>query len=270
MKNLAYSVIAPDEKLKTMKPIVENYHSLIKKFKELEDDLTLDKIHDKRVILRRIFPILSAYGIKPSKVKNAEKAFELYGKLRDIQVQLEKLKDVEFTVDLNEYLYFLKDRELELQQKALKFSKKKEIKFPQLDKTRKADYSKIKEKANRQLDKLVERVQMQAVDDATEIHALRIDFKKFRYLVEVLALIENIDDTKIGKLKVYQDLLGEIHDYEVLISGIKKFLKKTKPEDEIDVDWLEDLQNKLIETFDNETEQIVDVCRDVIATVAKN
>ncbi|MEI6751574.1 MAG: CHAD domain-containing protein [Paludibacter sp.] len=247
-----------------MKPIVENYHSLIKKIKELEDDITPDKIHDKRVILRRIFPILSAYGIKPSKLKNGEKAFKLYGKLRDIQVQIEKLKIAEFIPYLNEYLYFLKDKELELQEKVKKFSKKKKIKFPHLDKKQKVDYPKIKEKANLQLNKLVERIQMEAVDDVAEIHALRIEFKKFRYLVEVLALIENIDETKIGKLKEYQDLLGEIHDYEVLISGIKKFSTKSKPEEEIDVDWLEDLQNSLIQTFDNETEQIVEVCRDVL------
>jgi CHAD domain-containing protein len=247
-----------------MKLIIENYHSLVKKFKELEGKSSPDEIHDKRVILRRIFPILTAYGIKPSKVKNGDKAFKLFGKLRDIQVQIKKLNNVEPTPDLSEYLYFLTNKEQKAQQKVQKFSNKKDIKFPQLDKTVQVDCSKIKKKTNQQLQKLVERVQMQDIYDAEEIHALRIEFKKFRYFVEVLALIENIDQTKIEKLKVYQDLLGEIHDCEVLIVGIKKFLRKRKPEEEIDVDWLEDLQNSLIGTFDNQTEKIVEVCRDVI------
>ena len=256
--------MALNRNTKTMKSITENYHSLIKRFKELETDFTPDKIHDKRVILRRIFPILAFHGIKSSRVKNGEKAFKLYGKLRDIQVQIDKLENTEYTSIVNNYVDFLKVKEQRMLQKVKKFSKKKKLRFPHLDKPQNADYSKIMEKANRQLNKLVERIQMQAVDDFAEIHALRIEFKKFRYLVEVLALIENIDETKIGKLKKYQDLLGEIHDYEVLISGIKKFSTKRKSEEEIDIDWLEDLQNSFILTFDNETEQIVEVCRDVL------
>ena len=74
-----------------MTSIIENYHSLVKKIQDIEKGLTSEEIHDKRVLLRRIFPMLAAYNIKASKVKNGELAFNLFGKLCDIQVQLENL-----------------------------------------------------------------------------------------------------------------------------------------------------------------------------------
>ena len=62
-----------------MKSIIENYNMLVSKFQEMEKETTPDEIHDKRVILRRIFPILTAFDINPSKVKNGEKTFKLFG-----------------------------------------------------------------------------------------------------------------------------------------------------------------------------------------------
>jgi len=243
--------------------IVENYYFLVQKFQAIEKGSGTDEIHDKRVILRRIFPLLSVYGIKPSKVKNGEKAFKLFGKLRDIQVQLEKLKKSSLTVELTEYRFFLKKQETKLQAKVQKFSKNKEIMFPKPDKKQLIDKVKLASKANKQLQKLVEKIQSLAIADASDIHVLRIEFKKYRYLVEILALVENIDEEKINILKTYQDLLGEIQDYEVLMNGIKAYCKRKKLPD-IDIDGLIDKQNSLIETFENQTEKFVDVCMNVL------
>ena len=247
-----------------MKSIIENYNMLVSKFQEMEKETTPDEIHDKRVILRRIFPILTAFDINPSKVKNGEKTFKLFGKLRDIQVQIEKLDTPEPYPQLIEYLQFLKEQELKLKEKVSKFSKKKELKYPKIKKKKKVDTKRIKTKAIQQLNILTEKIQSLINFDLIEIHKIRIEFKKYRYLVEVLNYIENIVEQKLEEMKHYQDVLGEIHDYDVLIKGIKKYYKKKKLEDPVDVDDLDKEQNTLEEKFENEAEQFIEVCRAVI------
>jgi len=248
-----------------MKSIIENYNLLVSKFQEMAQDTTPDEIHDKRVILRRIFPILTAFDINPSKVKNGEKAFKLFGRLRDIQVQIERLENTEQYPQLIEYLEFLKEKEVKLKEKVCKFSKKKELKFPKIKKKKKVDAKKIKNKAIQQLNMLSEKIMSLQNFDVVEFHTIRIDFKKYRYLVEVLRYIESIDEAKLEEMKQYQDVLGEIHDYEVLISGIKKFYKKKKLDDPVDVDVLEKEQNTLEEKFENVAEQFIVICQTAVS-----
>ena len=144
------------------------------------------------------------------------------------------------------------------------FSKKKELKFPKIKKKKKVDTKRIKTKAIQQLNILTEKIQSLINFDLIEIHKIRIEFKKYRYLVEVLNYIENIVEQKLEEMKHYQDVLGEIHDYDVLIKGIKKYYKKKKLEDPVDVDDLDKEQNTLEEKFENEAEQFIEVCRAVI------
>lgn len=250
-----------------MNTIIENYHSLVNKFQAVETDSSVDEIHDKRVILRRIFPILKAFNINPLKVKNGEKAFKLFGKLRDIQVQIERLENTEQTPQLIEYLEFLKQKEIKLKTKVQKFSKRKKIKFPTIKDNSKVDKGKINTKATKQLNILVNKAQSQSIDDASDTHKIRIEFKKYRYIVEILAYIENIDQSDIEKMKHYQDVLGEIQDYEVLINGIKEFYINRELGEEVDIDLFEKNQNTLIENFEAEIQQFIDVCRAVIVNI---
>lgn len=248
-----------------MNKIIKNYNLLVKNYQKIEKDSTEQEIHDKRVTLRRIFPILAVYKINPSNVKNGEKAFKLFGKLRDIQVQILKLESTEPTPETIEYLAFLKELELELQIKVQKFCKKKKLVFPSIKKKSKIDKAKIFKKVDKSFNKLVERMELQSIDDAEDVHKIRIEFKKFRYVIEILSYIEHIDEAKLERLKHYQDKLGEIQDYEVLIKGITKFYKKRKNGEELNIETFERDQNQLIENFDNELEMFVEVCRDVIS-----
>jgi CHAD domain-containing protein len=247
-----------------MNTIIKNYNLLIRKYQKIEVEITENEIHDKRVLLRRIFPILAVYKMKPSKVKNGEKAFKLFGKLRDVQVQKIKLESIEQTLGIKEYIAFLNETELELKEKVRKFCKKKELEFPDIKKKNKVDKSRIITKTTESLDKLIERVESKSIDDAEDIHKIRIAFKKFRYKVEILSYIENIEVSKLEMLKMFQDKLGEIQDYEVLINGIKKYCKKRKLEDEEMTELFEHDQNTLIENFDNQIELFKKVCKDAL------
>ncbi|MDP4238392.1 MAG: CHAD domain-containing protein [Bacteroidota bacterium] len=247
-----------------MNQLVKKYNSFVRGYREIEKETTENEIHDKRVTLRRIFPILAAYRIKPSKVKNGEEAFHLFGKLRDVQVQRLKLERIDRTPEITEYLVFLKKRELKLQGKVRKFCNRKKLKFPVLKKKSDIDNLRIVDKAGKMLNKLIARMHSGSIDDARDIHKIRIEFKKFRYVVEILSYIENIDEAKLEEMKLYQDRLGEIHDYEVLMDGIRKYFRKGKPNAEEIIEQFEKEQDRLIVGFENDIEACIVLCREVL------
>ena len=61
----------------------------------------------------------------------------------------------------------------------------------------------------------------------TQLHALRIEFKKFRYTLEYFREIlgEGVNQA-INELKQMQDHLGELHDADVACQLVRAFLKK--------------------------------------------
>ena len=253
-----------------MNAIIKNYNSQIKKFQQIESDSSESKIHEKRVILRRIFPILTAFKMNPSKVRNGEKAFKLFGKLRDVQVQILKLGSIDQNPELIGYVSYLKKVESELIEKATKFSKKHKLEFPTIKKKSTLKKSKLVSKTENSLNKLIERIQSRSIDDAEDIHKIRIVFKKFRYKVDVLSHIMNIESSKLDMLKIYQDKLGEIQDYEVLINGIKKYCNKKYLDEEELIYQFEHDQDTLIVNFDNQIELFIAVCKDVLIIEPEN
>ncbi|MEI8087223.1 MAG: CHAD domain-containing protein [Paludibacter sp.] len=250
-----------------MKRIGKHYNKLVKKFHKIEAETTENEIHDKRVILRRVFPILRFYKINPSKVKYGELAFELFGKLRDVQVQILKLEKMEHPQEWIEYLQHLKELELKYIKKVTRFSKKKVVEFPSL-KSNKVNTSKIDKKVHSKvennLNKLIAKTQIPTLEKAEDIHKIRIAFKKFRYTVEVLSYIEEIDADKLEKLKTYQDELGEIQDCEVLINGITRFYREKALIIDEKTTVFEVEKDQRIEHFRNEKENFIEVCKDII------
>ena len=64
--------------------------------------------------------------------------------------------------------------------------------------------------------------------DLPTIHRVRLAFKKFRYMAEVLAKVVPgiLTDRQIRSMRSYQKRVGEIQDVEVLLARFKKFTKK--------------------------------------------
>jgi len=250
-----------------MKQIGKHYNKLVKKFHKIETETTENEIHDKRDILRRVFPILGFYKINPFKVKYGETAFNLFGKLRDIQVQILKVEKMEQPENWADYLQHLKDLERIYTKRVKRFSKKKRVKFPTL-KTCKVNTSTIDKKVHlkvaKNLSRLIATSQVTTAEKAKDIHKMRIAFKKFRYTVEVLSYIEEIETIKLEKLKTYQDELGEIQDCEVLIQGMTRFYKKKELNGNEKTEVFENEKNQRIEQFNNEKESFIEVCRNII------
>jgi CHAD domain-containing protein len=61
------------------------------------------------------------------------------------------------------------------------------------------------------------------------IHRTRVAFKKFRYMVELLAeRLLPISKKRLGRMHGYQTLMGSIQDAEVLLLAFDKFMRKKK------------------------------------------
>ena len=65
----------------------------------------------------------------------------------------------------------------------------------------------------------------------SQLHALRIEFKKFRYTLEYFRDVLGETASKaINELKQYQDHLGELHDADVACQLVRDFLKRWEEE----------------------------------------
>jgi CHAD domain-containing protein len=64
-------------------------------------------------------------------------------------------------------------------------------------------------------------------DDLATIHRLRIAFKAFRYVVELLQpVLPGVTKRKLDTLHAFQNRLGEIQDADVLVAALDKFSLK--------------------------------------------
>ena len=243
-----------------MNRVIDYYNLLVEKFEKIEKISTENETHDKRVILKRIFPVILAYGIGLKKIKNGKKAFKLYGKLRDIQVQIIIIKSKDNTREFSDYFSFLKKSESKLRENTTKFSNKHKVRFPKIAENAEIDKVKIHRKIKKSQDKLTKIVQSGLAENGKAIHKVRLVFKNFRYWVETISLVEFVDETLLEKIKNYQDKLGEIQDYEVLIEGINKFYKNRDDKEKSKVIQFETYQKELINNFMNEIPTIILAC----------
>jgi CHAD domain-containing protein len=61
-------------------------------------------------------------------------------------------------------------------------------------------------------------------DDPSTVHRLRVAFKRFRYMSEVLQpLLPWLNPHQRKAMQAYQTAMGEIQDLEVLTSGVRTF-----------------------------------------------
>jgi CHAD domain-containing protein len=59
--------------------------------------------------------------------------------------------------------------------------------------------------------------------DTETIHRMRVAFKQFRYLSELLRpILPGLTTKQLNRMREYQTLMGDIQDIEVLITGLKR------------------------------------------------
>jgi CHAD domain-containing protein len=211
-----------------------------------------DNIHHMRTSLRRLqatYQSSSKQIRKKKKIKEfvsiGKRLFKINSNIRDIDIILEKLaKEGKMPKQQLEYYKnpLVQDRENQLEEARAIALELRELVVPSLyDKNRidnnfernsKKRLAKISRKLKNKIDK---RIPVVIGDDSriTELHELRKDSKKLRYLIELVTnkgnisedtnvLIDNNNHKILEHLEKIQGILGDIHDYDIAIDYLRQ------------------------------------------------
>jgi CHAD domain-containing protein len=203
-------------------------------------------IHDVRTSVRRFN---AAFLVLPKRYRKgcllsdynqlANKFFKINSEIRDMDIISEKLHGYSQTDQRNVVIDLLKkDRQSNLEGAktialSLKNMNSNKI-FDKIDITEKE----LQKRYNKLLFRLISEIDTNFLIVITnslkikELHELRKDCKKLKYILELLVKDNNKNDTAIRLIKTLQniqDILGSIRDYDITID----YLKKLEPSKEI-------------------------------------
>lgn len=228
--------------IETLEKRWKTYRSELKRcYKEPSEEA----IHDFRVATRRLLALVDMLReVSPHpRLSKLRRTFlnQLDGldDLRDTQVMLvevtETLGDLPELTPFHEYLTKREKRLLRSATKAIKDFKSGRVRA-RIDSARKALFKVEDENYQR-------KALLQVVDDAYEIvlrrfrrvetaqpatiHRVRVAFKKFRFMVEIIhPLIKDFPEDNFKHMHDYQGMLGDIQDVDMLLSTFDEFASR--------------------------------------------
>lgn len=211
-------------------PNEENIHDIRKAIRRLE--ASYRSLPSKKVRRKRVLEEYAEYSKKLFSINSQIRDFDIIGeKLSNVgnpdqQDKLESIKGSLFRqrrTKLNEAISF-----------ALKLRK---LRVPKLTKKIKISNKKSKKRFSKLIGKFGTRIEWNlpiVVNDSekvTQLHELRKDCKKLRYLLELLPDSNSKDQTGemddyvsklMEKLESVQDILGIIHDYDTIMAYLRR------------------------------------------------
>jgi CHAD domain-containing protein len=211
-------------------PNEENIHDIRKAIRRLE--ASYRSLPSKKVRRKRVIREYAEYSKKLFSINSQIRDFDIIGqKLSNVgnpdqRDKLESIKGSLFRqrrIKLNEAISFALDL--------------RKLRVPKLTKKIKVSNKKSKKRFSKLIGKFATRIEHNlpiVVNDSekvTELHEMRKDCKKLRYLLELLPDSNSKDQTDemddyvsklMEKLESVQDTLGIIHDYDTIIVYLKR------------------------------------------------
>lgn len=200
-------------------------------------------IHDIRTSVRRFHASFltlpkryrKEYGLSEYN-QLANQFFKLNSEIRDLDIIRGKLKEYPETIQKNNAIDLLKNE----RQSKLEGARTFALTLKNVNSNKILDKIDITEKEiqkryNKILIILTNKIETNFLIVITnplkveELHALRKDCKKLRYLLEILGKEDNNAIRMVKTLQNIQDILGSVRDYDVTI----EYLKKLEPSKEI-------------------------------------
>jgi CHAD domain-containing protein len=213
--------------------------------KRCQAEPTEEAVHDLRVATRRLLALIDLLrDIAPNprlqKLRQTlKKQFDSLNDLRDTQVMLvETLESLDELLELEPFQKYLNKRERRLLRstaKAIKSFKYSEIR-KQMDTVRKKVLKQKQDTISNDLllhatdnkfGAVIRRYQRIDPANPATIHQMRIAFKKFRYMVEIIhPWVPGFPEGNLKFMHDYQDIMGDIQDMEVFLSTFEDFAER--------------------------------------------
>jgi CHAD domain-containing protein len=214
------------------------------KLKRCRDDFSGGAVHDVRTSIRRLLAVLdiAAFMISGSRVAKLshrlKDQLDGFDDLRDIQMLLDKISEgIGALPELELFQEHLKKREKRKQLAGKKHAR--DIKPGSVNKS----FMKVHESVEDLSEQEVQSQLPQAVDEAylrvmqrygeldpaqlVSIHHLRIAFKKFRYMMEIIhPCLSDFPELQLRRMHAYQTQMGCIHDMQVFLETLAKFARE--------------------------------------------
>lgn len=233
----------------------QRWQKYLSYLKACMEDPNSESIHELRVSARRLFAVFELLRtIQPSpELQTLQR--ELKNQLND----LDKISDVQMMAAeiekiLGEYpmaqpfFHHLRKREKSLRRKALKHlhsldDRKLEKQIHLVEKVQAGNWNSeegLHALALRALDRAfrltLERYRLIDTDHTETIHRVRIAFRKFRYIIEIVyPALPGYPDTLLREMRLYQRKMGTIQDLETLLRSLEKYAHKHKKFDGAEV-----------------------------------
>lgn len=221
------------------------WRNYLTELKRCRTEFSNEAVHDLRVATRRmmaIIQLLNSIAPRPrlQKIIRAfKKQLDEFDDLRDTQVILAEISET--VQELPELQTFQKHEQF-IEEKLLR-TLRKEIKKSNIGELSRR-IGKTHDAIEKELDEDLEAQIMQAVDDAylitkqrlvwvdlarsVTIHRVRIAFKSFRYMVEIIhPLLDEFPPINSEWMNNYQSLMGEVQDAEVFIQTLADYSEHT-------------------------------------------
>jgi CHAD domain-containing protein len=234
--------IKPDANRLLLEALEERWKKYCAELKRCRAEFSNEAVHDLRVATRRmlaLIKLLNSISPRP-RLKKLSRAFkdqlDEFDDLRDTQVILaeisEILQELPQLHDFQKHLQFSEERLLRTLRKKIKILETSEI-TKRIRKTHESIEGQMNSELKSQL--------MQAVEDAflrvkqryslvdlarpATIHRVRVAFKSFRYMVEIVQpLLPDFPAENLKRMNDYQSQMGEIQDAEVFTQTLADFL----------------------------------------------
>jgi CHAD domain-containing protein len=225
--------LKPDASQLLLEALEQRWKNYRVELKRCRAEFSNEAVHDLRVATRRIvalIQLLNSISPRPRLQKLArtfKEQLDEFDDLRDTQVILTELSEILHELpqlhDFQKHLHFSEERMLRSVRKKIKNLETSEV-TRRIRKT----HATIEGEKDGDLTPQI----MQAVDDAylytrqrygwvdfarpATIHRVRVAFKSFRYMVEIVhPLLKDFPVENLKRMNDYQSLMGEIQDAEV-------------------------------------------------------
>jgi CHAD domain-containing protein len=224
--------LEPKNYFETLNSIIQKINDRLEKYLQNPNE---ENVHNARTAIRKLEP---AWKILPKKIRqkrkvekfvlSCKKFFKTNNDIRDFDIMHQRLVSLPVpTTEIIKLIHEKKKRKLLIAQKQAR--QIQNLKFPKIIQN-KVPLSKLEKRFRKTSIKLIESIQsllpivLSSEKRISELHELRKDCKKLRYLLE---LAPNAGSSSfIAKLKQMQDLLGPIHDSDITMNFLKKILPK--------------------------------------------